>query len=616
MANGVEFRRPGTGAWSSTNPLVASVDGSGNVTAIGAGTADITYTITGGCGGTVSAFQTISVTPNAAITSVTGGSSPLCINGTTTVMANGVELGGAGTGAWSSTNPLVASVDGSGNVTAIGAGTADITYTITGGCGGTVSAFQTISVNPNAAITSVTGGSSPLCINGTTTVMANGVELGGAGTGAWSSTNPLVASVDGSGNVTAIGAGTADITYTITGGCGGTVSAFQTISVTPNAAITSVTGGSSPLCINGTTTVMANGVELGGAGTGAWSSTNPLVASVDGSGNVTAIGAGTADITYTITGGCGGTVSAFQTISVTPNAAITSVTGGSSPLCINGTTTVMANGVELGGAGTGAWSSTNPLVASVDGSGNVTAIGAGTADITYTITGGCGGTVSAFQTISVTPNAAITSVTGGSSPLCINGTTTVMANGVELGGAGTGAWSSTNPLVASVDGSGNVTAIGAGTADITYTITGGCGGTVSAFQTISVNPNAAITSVTGGTSPLCINGTTMVTANGVVLGGGSGDWSSTNMSVATVDGSGNVTAVGAGTTDITFTITNGCGGTVSAFQTITVYPNAAVTSVTGTSPLCIGSTATYAARCNIRWRHRFMEQQQCCSGNC
>ena len=208
-------------------------------------------------------------------------------------------------------------------------------------------------------------------------------------------------------------------------------------------------------------------------------------------------------------------------------------------------------------------------------------MGAGTADIIYTITG-CNGTPSAFQTITVNPDAAITSVNGEAlPPLCIGDATAVTANGVVLGG-GTATWSSSDNSVATVDASGNVTAVGAGTADIIYTITG-CNGTPSAFQTITVNPDAAITSVTGGTTPLCIGDATAVTANGVVLGGGTATWRAENNSVATVDASGNVTAVGAGTADIIYTIT-GCNGTPSAFQTITVNPNSTISlsSATGT----------------------------------
>ncbi len=83
------------------------------------------------------------------------------------------------------------------------------------------------------------------------------------------------------------------------------------------------------------------------------------------------------------------------------------------------------------------------------------------------------------------------SVTGISS-LCIGGTTTYTANGVVLSG-GTGAWSSSNAAVATVSAAGLVTGISAGTCNIIYTITGGCGGTVSAQRSVTINPNAAIT---------------------------------------------------------------------------------------------------------------------------
>src|SRR4029077_16417617 len=150
--------------------------------------------------------------------------------------------------------------------------------------------------------------------------------------------------------------------------------------------------------------------------------------------------------------------------------------------------------------------------------------------------------------------------------------------------------------VATVDPtSGLVTAVGEGTAHISFTITGGCNGTPSQQQLLTVLPDASVTSVTG-TSPLCINATTTFIANGVILGGGTGSWSSDNTSVATVDPtSGLVTAVAEGTAHITFTITAGCNGTPSQQQLLTVLPDAGVTSVTGTSPLCINATATYVA---------------------
>jgi len=582
-ANGV-VTGGGTGTWSSSDNTIATVDAAGSVTAVKAGTCNIIYTITGGCGGTVSAQKPITVNPDAAVASVTG-TAAICIGGTATYSASGVVTGG-GTGSWSSSNTAVATVSAAGLVTGVAAGTCNIIYTITGGCGLPASAHQAIIVYPSASISSVTG-TSPLCIAGVTSFTANGVVLSG-GTGTWSSSNPAVATVDATGSVTGVTAGSCNIIYTITGGCGGTVSAQRTLTVNPNASIISVTGAS-PLCTSATSTFTANGIVLSG-GTGTWSSSNPAIATVNATGLVTGVTAGTCNIIYTITGGCGGTVSQQRSVTITPLASVGSVSG-SSPLCISNSVQYNANAVVTGG-GTGAWSSSNPGVATVNATGLVTGISAGTCNIIYTITGGCGGTVSAQQTITIRPNSAVSAVSGVS-PLCIGGTATYSATGVILSG-GTATWSSSNTAIATVSPVGLVTAIAPGTCNIIFTITGGCGGTVSAQRTVTVNQNAAVASVTG-TSPLCINGTTTFTANGVVTGGGTGNWSTSNPAVATVSAAGLVRGVAAGTCNIIYTISGGCGGTVSALASVTINANAAVASVTGTASLCLGASATYTA---------------------
>ncbi|MEI7422356.1 MAG: gliding motility-associated C-terminal domain-containing protein [Prolixibacteraceae bacterium] len=104
--------------------------------------------------------------------------------------------------------------------------------------------------------------------------------------------------------------------------------------------------------------------------------------------------------------------------------------------------------------------------------------------------------------------------------------------------------------------------------------------------------NASITSVTG-TSPLCVAATAVYSANGVVLDGGSGAWSSSNSAVATVDPStGFVTAVAGGTCNIIYTITGGVGGTVIAQQPLTVNP-LPVPTITGNSSSCAGATSIF-----------------------
>src|SRR6185436_17414222 len=114
---------------------------------------------------------------------------------------------------------------------------------------------------------------------------------------------------------------------------------------------------------------------------------------------------------------------------------------------------------------------------------------------------------------------------------------------------------------------------------------------VSSFKTVTVSPNVTAGTVSGST-PICIGATTTYTSNGT----SGGSWSSTNTSIATVNSStGLVTAVAAGTTNITYTVSSGCGSPVSSFKTLTVSPNANAGTVSGTSPICNAATTTYTS---------------------
>jgi len=105
----------------------------------------------------------------------------------------------------------------------------------------------------------------------------------------------------------------------------------------------------------------------------------------------------------------------------------------------------------------------------------------------------------------------------------------------------------------------------------TYTITAtGCIPNETITGSITVTPAASIGSVTG-TTLLCVGGTATYVANSVVLSGGIGAWSSSNIAIATVDPStGLVTGVAAGACNIIYTITGGCSGTKTAQQAITI----------------------------------------------
>ncbi len=145
-------------------------------------------------------------------------------------------------------------------------------------------------------------------------------------------------------------------------------------------------------------------------------------------------------------------------ISTAPNAGTLS---GTQNVCGTGTTTFASNG-DTGGT----WSSSNTAVATVNASGDVTGVAAGTATITYSVaaTSPCTTAATATRTVTVVapPNAGTLS---GSQNVCGTGTTTFASNG-DTGGT----WSSSNTAVATVNASGDVTGVAAGTATITYSV--------------------------------------------------------------------------------------------------------------------------------------------------
>jgi mannan endo-1,4-beta-mannosidase len=245
----------------------------------------------------------------------------------------------------------------------------------------------------------------------------------------------------------------------------------------------------------------------------------------------------------------------YTVIATTPNAcAFTSnaivVTVNAKPT-ITGNVTVCAGSIlQLTGSATAAatapWVSASTTIANVSNAGMVTGVAAGTSIITYTNSNGCTNTIQ----ITVNPKPTIT----GNATVCVGSTTQLTGSATA---ATTAPWVSASPTIATVNSTGMVTGVAAGTSIITYTNSNGCTNTVQ----ITVNPKPTIT----GNATVCVGSTTQLT--GSATAAATAPWVSATTTIATVSSTGMVTGVAAGTSIITYTNSNGC--VISKTMTVT-----------------------------------------------
>jgi len=261
---------------------------------------------------------------------------------------------------------------------------------------------------------------------------------------------------------------------------------------------------------------------------------------------------------------------------------------GTQALCSNGSTTIATNG-SLNGT----WSSGTASVATVNSSGVVTGISAGTSVITYSFSAGNGcAASSATRTVTVTaaPNAGDLS---GTQNICPGETTTFSSNGTSGG-----TWTSGGSAVATVNTfSGVVSGVSSGTATMTYTVvgTGGCSN-ATATRTVTVGAATAAPSVTGDSR--CGSGTLVLQAtppaNAVI------DWYdvATNGTALLTSSNTFTTPSLAATTTYYAEARHNTSGCSSSRTAVSAAINPAPTGVTASvSPgaICSGETLTLSA---------------------
>jgi len=679
--------------WGSSSANIATINSSTGLATVPTGAVNgvtvITATATNPDGTAVTATSTLtvnitaaseplvslSIVPGSQTASVTGQTVQYIVIGTTSTgstvnLTNQPATVGTSTikaAVWGSSSSAIATINANtGLATAVGGGTVAITAiaynpdgsAITGTATFTVSAnpepIVSLAIIPNTPGLTIAGQTQQFIAIGTTpsgatvNLTSNSATVGGVAispvvwgssvlsvatigtTGVVGATAGLaVAGTSGSSAITAIAYnpdGTAVVGSAVLTVTSSIPEPIVSLTIVPTSQFGfSVTQTVQFIAIGttstGTTVNLTSQQVVVGSATiqpATWSSSNPGIATAGTGGIVEAVGVGSTAISAAVVNPDGTVVTGTASYTVKASGSsetlvsITVTPPAPAPLAGGGTTNLTATGKSGAGATvtnpTVAWVSSNPGVATVNGTGTVTAVGPGVTAITATATNPDLTTATGVSVVTVTSTAAFSgsiasiAVIPGSQAVA---TPTETAQFIAIGTTTTGAtvdlthsaqlvWSSSSAQIANIIVSGVnaglATGSGQGTATITaeYTPPGGgnvvggtatltvSGGSAEEFTAVTIIPSSQAISASGQTTQFIALGTVGttglqldVTDPSTLPPGTTIKWSSDVPTVAGVSSTGLATGQGPGTTTITAELTNPDNTVVSASATLT-----------------------------------------------
>ncbi len=440
---------------------------------------------------------------------------------------------------FTSSDENIVTVDEDGKVTAVGPGEATVTMK-----SGEFTRESTVVVKAPLKGIEVEGAREELLLGESCSLSVRPIPENTTDTlkPEYSSSDEAVATVDENGNVTATGPGNATIRIR-------TGRFFEYVDLFVKVPLTGVVLGYNALEIrNGDSVQLPYSLEPMDTNeevTIGWSSDNTGVLQVSGDGVVTAVGPGTANVTITaneFSASCSITVIIPVTGVAISSGAMTLNKGQQGQLTA---AVIPANTTEVPFIN---WASDNIAVATVDGNGLVTAVGPGYANIVAyhnDAAAACGVTVFSPMTGIEFTQASLSIIETYSAQL------SVVYYPEDTTDAKDVTFESDNPSVAVVDVNGVVTGLSVGTC----TITGYCNG-LKTTASVTVTELIEVESVSLDRTSLefAESGATAQLHAAVLPEDATAaavTWSSSDTSVASVDGNGLVTAIGGGTCVIT-----------------------------------------------------------------
>lgn len=492
--------------WSTSNSKVATVSSKGVVTAKKAGTATITVKAADSSGKKATCKVTVKKLVKITSMKMNYSSKTIYTGNTLTLKATAKPSNASIlTYKWKTSNSKVATVSSKGVVTAKKAGTATITAYATDGSGKKVSCKVT--VKNFVKITSMT-------LNYTSKTIETGSSLKLKATAKpsnatnqtykWKTSNSKIATVSSTGTVKALKAGKVTIAAYATDGSGKKATCKITVKDVPVSSI-KLSKTKATLYPGASLTLKAT-VSPTNATVPAvkWTTSDSTAATVSSTGVVKAVKAGkTATITATATDGSGKKATCVITvgtyakeITVSPAEKDVSWYKGKTAKLVATVSPANTTNKKV------TWSSDNSKYITVDADGNVKVIkekliGTTSAIITATATDGSG--VKGTYKVSVVEYVELSSIAFADTvkDVMYVGQTSTMGVTIEPANASERgiSFTSSDPSVITVDGSGNAKALKAGTATITATSAYDANKKVSKTITVKdVTISASITS--------------------------------------------------------------------------------------------------------------------------
>ncbi|MDW8850401.1 HYR domain-containing protein, partial [Flavobacterium sp. MMLR14_040] len=507
-------------------------------TAATAGTYYIKGTTSSGCSDIKPVVVTTAMAPNAGTLS---GTQNICISGTTTFTSNG-NSGGS----WASSDTAVATVNAqSGLITGIAAGTATITYKVTGtgGCND-ANATRNITVNPTPTA-SVTGVLTS-CYNTTLTAVTNTSPAAYV----WYKDNLVISGQTASTLVvTADGDYKVKVTNTTTT-CENT-SAASTVKVSDTQKPT-ITCPSNVTAVADANSCVATGVILGTPTT-----TDNCTGTITVTNNApSSFPIGVNTVTWTAKDVSGNTQTCTQTVTVTDTQKPT-ITCPSNVTALADANSCVATGVILGTPTT-----TDNCTGTITVTNNApSSFPIGVTTVTWTAKDVSGNTQTCTQTVTVTDTQKPT-ISCPSNVTAVADANSCVATGVILGTPTT-----TDNCTGTITVTNNApSSFPIGVTTVTWTAKDVSGNTQTCTQTVTVSDTQKPT-ITCPSNVTAVADANSCVATGVILG----TPTTTDNCTGTITVTNNApSSFPIGITTVTWTAKDVSGNTQTCTQTVTV----------------------------------------------